>query len=225
MARWDLTLLGGLLSSLFSFCQFFVSPHLGAISDRYGRRPVLLASMAGNLISAALWLFASSFGIYAASRVVGGLSEGNVQLSIAVISDVSTKKNRGRALALVGVAFSLAFTLGPSLGAYFASRTLGSGERIVVAGREIKLNGYAVPAVGTLVLLTIETLYLALFLPETRWWDKGEQDEEDKNEVEVAGPKRTLEQRLARLRQLEWLHFGFLFFFSGEFRLAQPLWT
>lgn len=78
-AQWDLTILGGLLAALFSFCQFLISPQIGKLSDRYGRKPVLLASMVGNLVSAALWLFADHFGVYAMSRLVGGLSEGNVK--------------------------------------------------------------------------------------------------------------------------------------------------
>jgi len=78
-SRFDITLLGGLLGSTFSFCQFLISPFLGTLSDRYGRKKVLMGSMVGNLISAALWLGSGdSFGIYSASRIVGGLSEGNV---------------------------------------------------------------------------------------------------------------------------------------------------
>jgi MFS family permease len=213
-ARWDLTLLGGLLASLFSLCQFIISPHLGSLSDRYGRRPVLLISMAGNLLSGALWLFADSFGMYAMSRVVGGLSEGNVQMSIAVISDVTDKTNRSKSLALVGVAFSLAFTLGPSLGAYFASRTIGVGSMLEVGGYKIQLNGYAVPAAMTLLLLTIETAFLALYLPETRWWKDGEAVEEEETKVDLV--VRTKEQREVRLGELQTLHLGFLFFFSGQ---------
>lgn len=64
-ARWDLTLLGGLLASLFSLCQFIISPRMGALSDKYGRRNVLLASMVGNLVSALLWVCSGSFGVYA----------------------------------------------------------------------------------------------------------------------------------------------------------------
>lgn len=169
--------------------------------------------MAGNLLSAVLWLFASSFGLYAASRVVGGLSEGNVQLSIACISDVTSVATRSKSLALVGGAFSLAFTLGPSLGAYFASRTMGRGSRITIAGREWQLNSYAVPALVTLALLTIETVYLAVSLPETRWY----KDKEDEDTPETtSSATRTLKQRQERLKDLQWLHLWFLFFFSGK---------
>jgi predicted MFS family arabinose efflux permease len=61
-----------------------------------------------------LWDFSSSFSIYAVSRIVGGLSEGNVQLSVAIISDVTSPSQRAKSLALVGAAFSLAFTVSTS---------------------------------------------------------------------------------------------------------------
>jgi len=216
-AGWDLTILGGLLGSLFSVCQFVVSPRLGHLSDKLGRRPVLLASMVGNLLSAVLWLFASNFGVYALSRVVGGLSEGNVQLSIAAISDVTSPETRSKSLALVGIAFSVAFTLGPSLGAYFASKTFGLGSRLTVLGYDLSLNSYAVPAAVTVALLLIETVYLALRLPETRWDRDNQQDKDEKDHA----PTRTLAERKARLGQLELVHCAFLFFFSGaEFTLT-----
>ncbi|GAA5820918.1 hypothetical protein JCM11251_001875 [Rhodosporidiobolus azoricus] len=231
-AQWDLTILGGLLAALFSFCQFFISPFLGRLSDRYGRKNVLLATMVGNLASAVLWLAADSFGLYAASRIVGGLSEGNVQLSIACITDVTSPATRSRSLALVGIAFAVAFTLGPSVGAYFSSRVIGHGSVITLPSiladlpgfpAHVKLNSYAVPAAITLVLLTLETIYLALCLPETRGWAK-KVDEEPatiKNTAAVAPPSRTPAERVKRLRRLERVHFLFLFFFAGaEFTLT-----
>lgn len=63
-----------------------------------------------------IWMFSNSFEVFILSRIIGGLSEGNVQMSIAMISDVTSEKNRGRALALVGIAFAVGFTFGPFLG-------------------------------------------------------------------------------------------------------------
>ncbi|GJN94424.1 hypothetical protein Rhopal_007504-T1 [Rhodotorula paludigena] len=238
-SRWDLTLLGGILASLFSFCQFLVSPYLGRLSDRFGRRPVLLATMVGNLASALLWLFASRFELYAASRIVGGLAEGNVQLSIACITDVTTPETRARSLALVGAAFSLAFTLGPSLGAYFASRVFGHGSRVAVPSAlnalvpalpaELQLNAYAVPAAMTVALLAFETVYLALYLPETRGWSAASASATENGPSASQSPTasasspapRSYSQRLDRLRLLSFLHFSFLLSFSGgEFTLC-----
>jgi len=141
-------------------------------------------------------------------------------LSIAAITDVTTPSNRSKSLALVGIAFSLAFTLGPSLGAYFASQDLFHLASSPIVNLpligEIKLNSYAVPAAITLGLLLIETVYLGVCLPETKGWEKVEEEEEEPKKGEVETKKRSLEERRERLRKLEWIHFGFLFFFSGE---------
>ncbi|WVF65796.1 hypothetical protein IAT40_000533 [Kwoniella sp. CBS 6097] len=162
--NWDIVLLGGAMGSLFSLCQCVISPWLGRLSDRYGRKKVLLATMMGNILSAMIWIQSTSFSSLLLSRLVGGLSEGNVQLSTAIISDVTSSENRSKSLALVGIAFSICFTLGPSLGAYFASKPLP------VTNNEKRYNMYALPAVVTLVLLLIETTYLHFALPETKGW-------------------------------------------------------
>lgn len=162
--RWDIVLLGGLMGSVFSLLQWFISPRIGALSDKHGRKKVLLVTMIGNILSALIWVKSTTFASYLLSRVVGGLSEGNVQLAIAILSDVSTPATRAKALAHVGIAFAIWFCIGPPIGAYFASRPLPSS--ITASGFE--LNVYATPALLTLVLLVLETVFLAVALPETR---------------------------------------------------------
>lgn len=83
------------------------------MSDKYGRRPVLLVSMLGNALSMILWIFGDSFVLFVWSRIIGGLTEGNVQMSIAMISDISTEETRSRSLALVGICFAVGFSFGP----------------------------------------------------------------------------------------------------------------
>jgi MFS family permease len=153
--RYDIVLLGGALGSLFSFCQAIASPLIGRLSDKYGRRRALLCSMVGNIASVALWVCAVDFRTFLASRVVGGLSEGNVQLATAIATDVSTDEQRGATMALVGACFSIAFTVGPALGAWLASLEL------------VKSNPFGVAAGVSLGLIVVETLYLWRFLPET----------------------------------------------------------
>ena len=77
------------IGSLFSLCQAVASPVIGTLSDKYGRRTALLWSMAGNVLSVALWVAATDFRTFLASRIVGGLSEGNVQLAMAIATDIS----------------------------------------------------------------------------------------------------------------------------------------
>ncbi|PWW72627.1 MFS general substrate transporter [Tuber magnatum] len=210
-SRFDVVLLGGALGSLFSFLQAISSPFLGALSDRYGRRTALLYSMGGNIISVLLWVVATDFPTFLASRVVGGLSEGNVQLAIAIATDVSTPETRGATLALVGAAFSIAFTFGPMLGAFLASKTISLE------------NPFAAAAVFSLALLVVETVFLYWKLPETRPLNEGpsrvdvKSERESKLEKKPEGEKGS-EGSSAILLNLT--HFLFLLIFSGmEFSL------
>ncbi|KAH7105596.1 MFS, DHA1 sub-family [Auriculariales sp. MPI-PUGE-AT-0066] len=212
--RWDVVLLGGLMGSLFSTLQFIVSPFIGSLSDTYGRKTILLATMAGNILSALIWIQSTTFASYLLSRAVGGLSEGNVQLAIAILSDVTTPQTRSRALALIGIAFSVCFCVGPPIGAWFALRP--SSTLPLLGGHE--LNIYAWPATLTLVLLVLETAFLTVALPETLQKKTIEKPSE-KKEPQV--PRASAEQRLATLKALKTIHFAFLVLFSGvEFTLT-----
>ncbi|KAL5508046.1 hypothetical protein ACEPAH_5664 [Sanghuangporus vaninii] len=229
--KWDVVLLGGFMGSVFSTLQFLVSPHIGSLSDKYGRKKILLITMAGNILSALVWIQSTSFASYMLSRAIGGLSEGNVQLAIAIISDITTPANRGKALAHVGIAFAICFIIGPPIGAYFASRPVPPA--LTAGGFE--LNIYAVPAFLTLVLLSVETLFLALALPETRGTVVKNAPEKKAKEKEVNGhsngpvqngqAKLTREEDVKRrinlLKRLQRVHFLFLGLFSGvEFTLT-----
>lgn len=112
--------------------------------------------MAGNIASVALWCAATDFRTFLLSRVVGGLSEGNVQLATAIAADISDESQRGSTMALVGACFSIAFTFGPALGAALANIPL------------VAANPFAAAACFSLLLILIETVYLYLYLPETR---------------------------------------------------------
>jgi len=111
--------------------------------------------MAGNILSVLLWVCATDFRTFLLSRIVGGLSEGNVQLAIAIATDISDEKQRGSTMALVGICFSISFTFGPALGAWLS--TINS----------VKANPFATAAGFSLFLVVTETLYLYLALPET----------------------------------------------------------
>ncbi|KDQ64611.1 hypothetical protein JAAARDRAFT_117985 [Jaapia argillacea MUCL 33604] len=221
--KWDVVLLGGLMGSAFSTLQFVVSPHIGSLSDTYGRKRVLLVTMIGNILSAVVWIQSTTFASYMLSRVIGGLSEGNVQLAIAILSDVTTPTNRAKALAYVGIAFAICFCIGPPIGAYFASRP------VPLAGASIgmELNIYATPAILTLILLVAETLFLMIALPETRGKRpivaQSDQPKESAPSVKGSAPSRagTVEKRISLLKTLRKLHFLFLGVFSGvEFTLT-----
>ncbi|XP_003705957.1 major facilitator superfamily domain-containing protein rtet [Megachile rotundata] len=113
-------LYGGFLGSMYSFLQFLGSPIVGALSDIYGRKPLMMFCLIGITMSYLLWALSFNFTIFVLARFVGGISKGNVSLSMAIISDVTSPKTRGKAMALVGIAFSIGFVVGPMIGAFFA---------------------------------------------------------------------------------------------------------
>ncbi|KAF2785591.1 MFS general substrate transporter [Melanomma pulvis-pyrius CBS 109.77] len=211
--RYDIVLLGGALGSMFSFLQAIASPVIGTLSDKYGRRTALLWSMAGNVLSVALWVAATDFRTFLASRVVGGLSEGNVQLAMAIATDISDDTQRGATMALVGVCFSIAFTFGPALGAYLSTIT------------SFAANPFASAAAFSLFLIVTESVYLYFCLPETLPVITAKEKGAANGTAHGNGAAGTSEGEKARVRTnshtiLNATHFFFILFFSGmEFSL------
>lgn len=113
----DVVLFGGVLGSLYSILQFVGAPFWGVLSDKFGRKPILLISSTGLVISYAIWMVADSFLILLVSRLLGGWMSANISTASAVVSDVTTRSNRSRGMAFIGIAFGLGFIIGPVLGA------------------------------------------------------------------------------------------------------------
>jgi MFS family permease len=111
-----IVLFGGLLGALYSLLQFFAAPVWGAVSDRIGRRPVLLISVFGLFISYVVWIFSGSFTLLITARIIGGFMSGNLSIASAVVSDVTDEKNRSKGMAVIGIAFALGFVFGPAFG-------------------------------------------------------------------------------------------------------------
>ena len=110
----------GLLFASFSLAQLVASPILGELSDRWGRRPVLILSLIGTAVSFAMLAVAQSLAMLFAARIVDGLSGGNITTARAYIADVTTEENRAKAYGMLGAAFGLGFIVGPALGAAFS---------------------------------------------------------------------------------------------------------
>lgn len=105
----------GLLVSIYSWMQFFFSPILGRLSDRYGRRPVLLISLVGSAIGYYVIGIAGTLALVFVGRVIGGITGGNISTAQAYIADVTTRENRAKGMGLFGAMFGLGFVLGPAL--------------------------------------------------------------------------------------------------------------
>jgi DHA1 family tetracycline resistance protein-like MFS transporter len=110
----------GLLFAAFSIAQLIAAPALGVLSDRFGRRPVLIFSLIGTVVSFAMLAVAQSLAMLFAARVIDGLSGGNITIARAYIADVTAPDERARAFGFLGAAFGLGFIVGPGLAGLFA---------------------------------------------------------------------------------------------------------
>ncbi|WP_082219797.1 MFS transporter [Massilia sp. NR 4-1] len=106
----------GIMGAIFGLMQFFCMPILGALSDRVGRRPVLLYSMAGMGLSFLITAWAPSLAWLLLARVVGGMSSASMAVASAYASDISTPENRAKSFGKIGASFGLGFICGPMLG-------------------------------------------------------------------------------------------------------------
>lgn len=110
----------GLLMAVYSLCQFAAAPYWGQMSDRYGRKPVLILGMAGSVASF-LWLgFAESLWVLFAARALNGLMAGNISAAFAYMADITSRENRAKGMGLIGAAFGLGFLAGPAIGGILA---------------------------------------------------------------------------------------------------------
>lgn len=107
---------GGYLITTYALMQFLFSPLLGNLSDRYGRRPVILASLLGFCIDYLILAFAHNYALLFVGRVLSGITGASFTAATAYIADVSTAENRAKNFGLIGAAFGLGFIIGPALG-------------------------------------------------------------------------------------------------------------
>ena len=139
----------GLLFASFSAAQIFASPVLGHWSDTWGRRPVLILSLIGTVVSFVMLALAHNLAMLFAARIVDGLSGGNITTARAYIGDITTEENRAKAFGMLGAAFGLGFIIGPGLGGLFAHIS------------------YTAPIWAAAAITVVATLLAWFWLPET----------------------------------------------------------
>lgn len=110
----------GLLISVFSLCSLFSGPLLGRLSDRVGRKPLLLLSQVGTLAGFLVLAGAQTLWVAFLGRIIDGLTAGNLSLAQAYIADVTEPKNRSRSFAIIGIAFGFGFLVGPALSGFLS---------------------------------------------------------------------------------------------------------
>ncbi len=139
----------GLLFSLFSIFQFFSTPIIGRMSDKYGRKPLLIISILGTAVSFFMSAFAPSAIFLFIARALDGLTAGNVPVASAVISDTTTMEERTKGFGIIGASFGFGFVFGPAISAL----TVGIFPSLpfIIAG----------------VVSLVAVVITAIFLPET----------------------------------------------------------
>lgn len=140
----------GLFLSLYAFMQFVFAPLLGTLSDRLGRRPVLIVSMAGAVINYGLMAMLPPLWLLFVGRAVAGVSNANMSVASACLSDISSPEQRAARFGQLSAAFGVGFILGPALGGVL---------------RELSLNW---PFAAAAVLTACNLAFTVFVLPETR---------------------------------------------------------
>jgi len=110
----------GLLISSYACCQLIAGPILGRMSDHMGRKPLLIVSQLGTLIGFLILAFAGSLWMVFLSRIIDGLTAGNLSLAQAYIADVTTPENRAKSFGVIGIAFGIGFLIGPAISGFLA---------------------------------------------------------------------------------------------------------
>ncbi len=158
-------LFGGVLGSAYAILQFVGAPIFGTLSDRIGRKPILLFSLSGLAISYILWILAGRFWILLVARFVGGLMSSNISTATAVVADITTPEKRSRGMALVGMSLGLGFMFGPALGGLSAGWDWAAQWPGLT---QYGINPFSFPAALAAVLSIVNVTFVAFAFQETR---------------------------------------------------------
>ncbi|MBM3514202.1 MAG: MFS transporter [Alphaproteobacteria bacterium] len=139
---------------LYSLMQFLTSPLIGKLSDRHGRRPILIWSLALSAVSYVMLAVADNMTMLVASRIVGGAVAGNLATAFAYVTDISTPETRAKSMGMLGASFGMGFVFGPALGG-------------LLAGNDMATADFATPALVAAALTVIAMVGVITKLPES----------------------------------------------------------
>lgn len=115
------TLFGGILGSIYSLFQFLSAPLWGTLSDRLGRRRILMVTLTGTAVANLLWGFSGTFAVLVFARLLGGVMAGNISTASAAIADTTEGRDRAKGMGMLGAGIGLGFVVGPGIGGALAS--------------------------------------------------------------------------------------------------------
>jgi DHA1 family tetracycline resistance protein-like MFS transporter len=148
-----------MLLSVYSLMQFICSPIWGRISDRIGRRPVLLVSLLGSSLSHLAFAFSNSYWLLFAARLFAGAFTANISTAMAYIADVTPEKERSKSMGIIGAAFGMGFVLGPAIGGGLSHVGFMLGENPPL--------GMSFPALGAALICFVNFLIAIRRLTES----------------------------------------------------------
>jgi len=143
-----------LVFSIYSGVQFLTAPIWGRLSDKFGRRPILVWTLVGTIASYVMLAYADTFSMLVASRFLGGVMAGNLGTVYAYVTDITTEENRSKGMGLMGAAFGLGFIFGPAIGG-------------VLAGADAATANYFLPAIVAAGLSALACIGVITILPES----------------------------------------------------------
>ncbi|MFC4550974.1 MULTISPECIES: MFS transporter [Halorussus] len=158
---------GSLLIASYSATQFLFAPLLGRLSDRHGRRPVLLLSLAGSVLAWTLFGFAGSLAVLFAARLLAGAMGGNIATAQAYVADVTPPEERAKGLGLLGAAFGIGFVFGPAIGGFAASAPVLAAARDVLPAF-VPVSEFTLPSFAAAAITAANLVVAAVVLPESR---------------------------------------------------------
>ena len=167
----------GLLLTANALAQMLAAPIIGRLSDRWGRRPLLIISVSGTIVAFLIFAFSQSLWMLFISRIIDGLLGGNTSLARAYITDITDNENRSKGLGLIGAAFGLGFIIGP------------------FAGGQLAKFGYMLPGLIAAALSFLNLIAILFWIPESLT------DEEREQAKSSPATKFNLKNLLATLKQ------------------------
>jgi ferrochelatase len=211
----SIVLFGGALGALYSLLQFIAAPLWGSVSDKIGRKPVLLISVLFMFLSYLMWGLAGSFTWVVAARFIGGIMGGNISTATAAVADVTSTNNRSRGMAFVGMAFAFGFILGPALGGIFSTINLLDYYPSLV---NYGVNPFSMPAFVAMLLSFINLFFISKSFKETLPESKRGKGENHR----IANPLKLFKPLPFKgINLTNWGNFSYLLAFSGmEFTLT-----
>ncbi|MBM9502129.1 MFS transporter [Leptospira sp. 201903071] len=206
---WSLfvALFGGIVASLYSLLQFAFAPIWGRISDRVGRKPILVFTSLGSFFGYAVWLFSGSFSLFVFSRVITGMMGGNISVASAAMADITSEKDRAKGMGLIGAGVGLGFIAGPPIGGLFAKVDLSFLE---LQFPEITLTAFPASALAATFVAFLNLMMILFWFRETLQADPNAVSHKKTHPILGVFTSKNREVVLYSL-----LYFIFVFAFSG----------